>query len=121
MYDDLVANARNQDIKSILSYYGKEFYKNNCKCIFHNDNNRSAYITKGNRLRCASASCILNSTNYSTIDVVKYYEGIQDTREASKRVLSTLTSSTSIPRDLTFSSTSKKFLICSLTSSLESL
>ena len=87
MYDNLVANARNQDIKSILSYYGKEFYKNNCKCIFHNDNNRSAYITKGNRLRCASASCILNSTNYSTIDVVKYYEGIQDTREASKRVL----------------------------------
>lgn len=87
MYDDLVANARNKDIKSILSYYGKEFYKNNCKCIFHNDNNRSAYITKGNRLRCASTSCILNSTNYSTIDVVKYYEGIQDTREASKRVL----------------------------------
>ena len=87
MYDDLVANARNQDIKSILSYYGKEFYKNNCKCIFHNDNNRSAYITKGNRLRCASASCILNSTSYSTIDVVKYYEGIQDTREASKKVL----------------------------------
>ena len=32
MYDDLVANARNQDIKSILSYYGKEFYKNNAVC-----------------------------------------------------------------------------------------
>lgn len=89
MKDNLVNDARNVDIKSILSYYNKEFYKNNCKCIFHEDKNRSAYITKGNRLKCASANCILSDrkVSYSTIDVVKYFENIDNVRDAAKMVL----------------------------------
>ena len=86
--DNLLQEARNQDIKSILSYYGKEFYKNNCRCILHEDSNRSAYITRGNRLKCASASCILSSKNsYSTIDIVKHFEPGKSERECAKRVL----------------------------------
>ena len=87
--DNLLQEARNQDIKSILSYYGKEFYRNNCRCILHEDSNRSAYITRGNRLKCASASCILSSknTSYSTIDIVKHFEPGKSERECAKRVL----------------------------------
>lgn len=89
MKDNLVNDARNVDIKSILSYYKKEFYKNNCKCIFHEDKNRSAYITRGNRLKCASANCILSdkNTSYSTIDIVKHFENIDNVRDAAERVL----------------------------------
>ena len=87
--DNLLQEARNQDIKSILSYYGKEFYRNNCRCILHEDSKRSAYITRGNRLKCASASCILSDKNssYSTIDVVMYFEPGKSERECAKRVL----------------------------------
>ena len=46
MLDNLVMEARNTDITEILSFYGVEFYKNSCKCIFHDDNNRSGKFIK---------------------------------------------------------------------------
>lgn len=82
MLDNLVMEARNTDITEILSFYGVEFYKNSCKCIFHDDNNRSAFITNGNRLRCHSCNCSL-----SAIDVVQHFENIHNIREAAKKVL----------------------------------
>lgn len=82
MQDNLLNEARKIDIKEVLSYFGVEFYKNSCKCIFHQDGNRSAYITNGNRLRCHSCNCSL-----STLDVIEHFEGIQGHRNQAKRVL----------------------------------
>ena len=83
MKDNLLNEARSISIYEILSYYGVEFYKNSCKCIFHQDNNRSAYISNSNRFHCKSCS----AKGLSTLDIINHFEGITDIRESAKRVL----------------------------------
>ena len=83
MKDNLLNEARSISIYEILSYYGIEFYKNSCKCIFHQDNNRSAYISNSNRFHCKSCK----TKGLSTLDIVTHFESITDIRESAKRVL----------------------------------
>ena len=83
MKDNLLNEARSISIYEILSYYGVEFYKNSCKCIFHEDNNRSAYVSNSNRFHCKSCG----AKGLSNVDIVTHFEGITDIRESAKRVL----------------------------------
>lgn len=83
MKDNLLNEARSISIYEILSYYGIEFYKNSCKCIFHEDNNRSAYVSNSNRFHCKSCG----AKGLSNVDIVTHFEGITDIRESAKRVL----------------------------------
>ena len=83
MKDNLLNEARAISIYEILSHYGIEFYKNSCKCIFHQDNNRSAYISNSNRFHCKSCK----TKGLSTLDIVTHFESITDIRESAKRVL----------------------------------
>ena len=83
MKDNLLNEARSISIYEILSYYGIEFYKNSCKCIFHEDNNRSAYVSNSNRFHCKSCG----AKGLSNLDIVTHFEGITDIRESAKRVL----------------------------------
>ena len=83
MKDNLLNEARSISIYEILSYYGVEFYKNSCKCIFHEDNNRSAYVSNSNRFHCKSCG----AKGLSNLDIVTHFEGIIDIRESAKRVL----------------------------------
>ena len=83
MKDNLLNEARSISIYEILSYYGIKFYKNSCKCIFHKDNNRSAYVSNSNRFHCKSCG----AKGLSTLDIINHFEGITDIRESAKRVL----------------------------------
>ena len=83
MKDNLLNEARSISIYEILSHYGVEFYKNSCKCIFHQDNNRSAYVSNSNRFHCKSCG----AKGLSNVDIVTHFEGITDIRESAKRVL----------------------------------
>lgn len=83
MKDNLLNEARAISIYEILSHYGVKFYKNSCKCIFHQDNNRSAYISNSNRFHCKSCG----AKGLSTLDIINHFEGITDLRESAKRVL----------------------------------
>lgn len=83
MKDNLLDEAREVSLYEVLSYYNMKLYKNSCKCIFHTDENRSAFISNKNKFHCKSCG----AKGLSTIDIVQFKENIRDLRAAAKKVL----------------------------------
>lgn len=84
MKDNLLEQARNIKIESILNYYGKSCNKYGFySCLKHADKHPSARINKKtNRLKCFSCGSV-----FSGIDIVKEIEQISDLRDCAKKVL----------------------------------
>lgn len=85
--DDLLKQANNIDIESVLSYYGinKADSYERYKCIdpTHIDNNPSASIDKSrNRLKCFACNKM-----FSPIDIVSVFENNDNLRECAKKVM----------------------------------
>lgn len=85
--DDLLKQANNIDIESVLSYYGinkaDSYERYRCINPTHIDNNPSASIDKSrNRLKCFTCNKM-----FSSIDVVSLCENNSNLRECAKKVL----------------------------------
>lgn len=84
MKDNLLEQARNIKIESILNYYGRTCNKYGFySCLKHIDKHPSARINKEtNKLKCFSCGSV-----FSGIDIVQELEQISSLRDCAKKVL----------------------------------